>query len=40
MDLRNFETSFPFLRGVVTLAILTRTLRGLGPAQEVLEWIW
>jgi len=34
MDLRNFDTSFQFLRGAVTLAISTRTLRGLAPAQS------
>jgi len=32
MDLRKFYTSFPFLRGAVTLAI--STLRGLAPAQS------
>ena len=33
MDSRNFDTSFPFLRGAVTLAISTRTLH-IGPAQS------
>jgi hypothetical protein len=34
MNLRNFDTPFPFLRGAVTLAISTRTSRGLGPAPQ------